>query len=280
MHFFLNYTPSSTDKRFHLKELTFKQLRVLNKFLKNKDDNSIDLFFENILSENIIDYNKYSFNILDKFNALLLLRIASISSEVEVKNKLFTKKTDLIPFYSKVSSKKSEATTIDCNDIKLTLSLPKRLHFENIFSCFCDCIDGIIIKNQDCIDFNCLQLHEKQKIFDELPAFVTEKIHTYKQDIETNFSDIVLNFDNETDIKISPFNTSFFEVLKALFYVDLKSIYDIQYLIVSKLNYSAEYLEQNTLLENIILLNNFSDEMNKMTAESKKTLDDKNTVHK
>jgi hypothetical protein len=275
MEFYLNFTAPSTSQSLKIKELSFKQLRVLNKFLHNKNNISINNCLEKILEENIIDYNKkMNLNLQDKFCIFLLLRLASISPEIEIKKGNFTKKTSLEPFYTQISTLKLKTLPdIEDNGIKIKMNLPKQFYYNDIFCSFSDAIDTIQIKQNQLVETNELSQSEKQNLFDSLPASILEKIYNYKQLIETEFKAITLNIDNENTIEFSPFNASLFEVLKMLYFSDLKSLYDIQYMIVSKAHYNPEYADTNTLLENIILINNYSDEMSKTTDETKKALD-------
>jgi hypothetical protein len=280
MDFYLNLTLPNIAESLKIRELSFKQLRILNKFLHNKNNAAINFYLEKILEENIIDYSKkINLNSHDKFCIFLLLRLASVSPEIEIKKENFVKKTSLLPFFTQISSLKTTTPTIIENDnIKIKVSLPKQFHYEDIFSSFSDTIDTIQIKQGEDIIFNQLTQAEKTAIFDNLPASIIESIYTYKQLIETEFKSITLNIDGENNIELSPFNASLFEIIKILYFSDLKSLYDIQYLLVSKVNYNAEYLEKNTLLENVILINNYSDEMAKTSDETKKALDiNKNT---
>jgi hypothetical protein len=280
MDFYLNLTLPNIAESLKIRELSFKQLRILNKFLHNKNNAAINFYLEKILEENIIDYNKkINLNSHDKFCIFLLLRLASVSPEIEIKKENFIKKTSLLPFFTQISSLKTTTSTIIENDnIKIKVSLPKQFHYEDIFSSFSDTIDTIQIKQGEDIIFNQLTQAEKTTIFDNLPASIIESIYAYKQLIETEFKSITLNIDGENNIELSPFNASLFEIVKILYFSDLKSLYDIQYLLVSKVNYNAEYLEKNTLLENVILINNYSDEMAKTSDETKKALDiNKNT---
>jgi len=281
MEFYLNFTVPSTSQSLKIKELSFKQLRVLNKFLHNKNNTAINHCLERILEENVIDYNKkINLNSHDKFCIFVLLRLASISPEIEIKKGHFTKKTSLQPFYSQISALKLKTLSdIEENDIKIKINLPKQFYYSDIFSSFSDTIDTIQIKQNQKVETSELSQSEKQNLFDSLPATILQKIYTYKQLVETEFKAVILNIDNENNIELSPFNTSLFEVLKILYFSDLKSLYDIQYLLVSKVNYNPDYVDTNTLLENIILINNYSDEMTKTSDETKKALDiNKNTV--
>jgi hypothetical protein len=50
MDFFLNFTSPTSQENLKIKELSFKQLRALNKFLHNKNNSAICECFEEILN--------------------------------------------------------------------------------------------------------------------------------------------------------------------------------------------------------------------------------------
>jgi hypothetical protein len=84
---------------------------------------------------------------------------------------------------------------------------------------------------------------------------------------------VSLTIDAHNKLPINPFNMSLFEMLKLLLTVDLKHLYDIQYALVHKLNFDAFYADNNTLTENIILINNYTEEMSKKMQETRKAMD-------
>jgi len=278
MDFFLSYTTLLSKQKVFIKELTFKQLRTINKFIQNKDDEAINLCFENVLKENIQNFD--TIGILtnyDKFCLLFLLRLASISPEIELKQQNSVTKVNLLPVYNSFFNVKLDNNyEIITDTFIIKLSLPKSLLFNNIFDILLNSIDEVIIKisgENKIINFNTLSVEEKRIFFEKLPADVISDINKIKQNIENAFNNTALTVNNDNKISINPFNLSLFETLKLLLTVDLKNLYDIQYALVNKLNFDAFYADNNTLTENIILINNFTEEMTKKTQETRKAMD-------
>jgi hypothetical protein len=278
MDFFLSYTTIISKKKLFIKELTFKQLKVLNKFIQNKDEEAINICFENVLLENIQNLNTDDvLTNYDKFCLLFLLRLASISPEIELKKQNILTKVNLLPAYNTFFNiNLNNNYTIENNSFKIKLSLPKSLHFNNIFDILLSSIDQIDIKTANelkIINFNTLTTEEKKIIFEKLPAYIINDINKTKQNIENAFTNVSLTIDTHNKLPINPFNMSLFEMLKLLLTVDLKHLYDIQYALVHKLNFDAFYADNNTLTENIILINNYTEEMSKKMQETRKAMD-------
>lgn len=283
MEFYLNFTlPSSTFKA-KIKELSFKQLRSLNKFISNKDEISISSAFETILNENIHNFNELPpLNNLEKFCILFLIRMASISPEIEFKKDLILRKLSLSTLFNILTNKKfTFFKKIEKDNIELKLSLPKSLYFNELFNNFYECLDEIKINNDKIIKVNNLTQEEQLTLYENLPAHVLNELKDHKIFIENQFAGIEFKIDEENKIEITPFNHSLFELLKLIYSIDLKTLYDLHFLIVTKLNYTPDYVDSNTLLENIILINNYNDEIAKAAEESKKSaLDAKNPLNK
>jgi hypothetical protein len=278
MDFFLSYTTIISKKKLFIKELTFKQLKVLNKFIQNKDEEAINICFESILLENIQNLNTDDvLTNYDKFCLLFLLRLASISPEIELKKQNILTKVNLLPAYNTFFNiNLNNNYTIENNSFKIKLSLPKSLHFNNIFDILLssiDQIDVITANGLKIINFNTLTTEEKKIIFEKLPAYIINDINKTKQTIENVFTNVSLTIDAHNKLPINPFNMSLFEMLKLLLTVDLKHLYDIQYALVHKLNFDAFYADNNTLTENIILINNYTEEMSKKMQETRKAMD-------
>jgi hypothetical protein len=278
MDFFLNYTSQITGEKLFIKELTFKQYKTLNKFLHNKNDHSINTYFEDILKTNLINYTHY--NVLtnfDKFCLLFLLRISSISSDLELKKNNFTTKIDLLKMYSAIAEYKLDLPgVITDNAIEIKINLPKSLFFENLFTVFYEIIDTITIKtadNSQTIKFSTLTLTEKIAFYDNLPVSTVKLISEYKKQQEKQFEKLIFKINDEYSVNINPYNISLFEICKFLFFSDLKGLYDLHYFIVSKINYTPEYSDNSTFLENLMLLNNYTEESIRKEEEMKKSID-------
>jgi len=275
MQFYLNYTSNFSKKSFLLKELSFKQLKTLNKFIQNKNDTSIIQAFENILYKNIINKKDYIFlNNFDKFCLLFLLRIANISSEIEINKGAFEIKINLLDFFNKIINHNFEnLQTVEKNGIKIELDLPQVLYFDDFYFSIYECIRKITFSDKKQIILQNISTENKKKMFEQLPAFVFELVSAYKTQINTFFKHIVFSLGQNDSVNISPFDNSMYETCKALFYINLKSLYDVQYTLVNKVLYTPEYIDKLTFTENILLLKNYHEEIKKTNEETRKQVD-------
>jgi hypothetical protein len=60
------------------------------------------------------------------------------------------------------------------------------------------------------------------------------------------------------------------EVLKLLYKTNLNNIYELQYLLTSKLHYTPEYLDNCTFIENMIVLKLYEAELKQQEELTKK----------
>jgi hypothetical protein len=268
MPFFINFKIPTLDTEVKLKEVSFKTFKTINKFLINQNNNHINEFFDEILMECLVEKDIfYKLTNFDKFCALFLLRCTSISPTIEYTDKGINVKKALLPFLNKcLDFKTNFSKQIHLDSYEIMLNLPDTLFFNDIFDAFYSCIHKVYIKNSE-IDFKSVN---KAGFIDNLPAEVTSRIKEYSDSIKTDFSKLVFDvLANESDNKLtlSPFDLSFFEILKALYTSNLKNIFELQYILVSKLNYSADYVDNSTLTENLILCNIYEQEMQKLKEE-------------
>jgi hypothetical protein len=275
MSFYLNFHSPTLDKDLRIKELTFKQYRVLNKFLLNNNNFHISEYFEEIVKECLLEKEYYEqLTNFDKFCMLYLLRCLFVSPEIELKDKTSVTKIPLVPFLNKCIDFKTNFTSEHILDtLKLQITLPKALYFENLLDAYYSSVDKVFVNDEE-IDIFTNVSEERQKIIEQLPAEVTGHIDKFSKDTVKAFKPLVLKVgvkDNDK-IEISPYNTTLFEILKALFSANLKNIYEMQYLLVSKMFFTCEAIDNNTLTENIVLCKIYEGELAKMQEEQSKAV--------
>jgi len=273
MQFHLSFTQPSTNQSFNVSELTFEQYRTLNKFIGNKNNNHIESYFNYIIKNNS---NCCVLTNFDKFLLLFLLRLASVSSEIEVTSGSFTKKTSIIPIFSQLQSiNKSFKKTFQHENFILQTDLPEKLFFNDIYDPLCFSINEIIINNKP-IKFCSLTEQEKINIFDKLPSSIIADLRAYQNEVVHIFKKCEIKlFNDDQTFTISPFDNNMFEFLKVLFTINLKNLYELQYILVNKLFYSAEYIDKNTIVENLILKNILEAEMAQLKEERQKGVENK-----
>lgn len=272
MSFYLNFTPPSLGTNLKLKEVCFGHYRTLNKFLINNNNLHIVEYFDKILLDCIEEKDVVSsLTNFDKFCGLFLLRCTCISPEIEYNSGPSPKKASLLPLLKKSLDAKtffSKKVTVN-EDIEVSITLPKILYFETQFDALYDSIDEVYFKGKKVI-FN-----NKKELVDTLPAQVLNHLKDFSKQVEKDFKPIVLDIGvNEKDrFSLSPYNLSLLEILKALYSTNLKSIIELQYILVSKCRYSAEYIDKNTLAENLIIANIYETEMKRINEEQNKAME-------
>jgi len=275
--FYIDFYSPTLQKNLKVKELTFKQYRDLNKFIINNNNFFIADYFDTIIKDCL--YDKEYFDHLtnfDKFCLLFLLRCLFVSPDIEYKNGPNAVKQQLIPFLKKYFNFKTEFSEELNNDpLKVIISLPKILFFDNIYDALYSSVDRIYIDNNEIEFLN--NPEEKLKIIENLPAEILTGLKSFSDRITKDFSSLTLEvgIDKKNKVELNPYNTSLFEILKAMFTANLKNIYEVQYLLVSKLRYSADYIDKNTLAENLVLCNLYETEMAKLKEEQDKIMDKK-----
>lgn len=269
MSFYLNYFAPTLQKNLHLKEINFLQYKTLNKFLINNNNQHIQEYFDNILKECLLE--DVELTNFDKFCALFLLRCTCISSEIEFYVGNSTKKASLLNFLKKCLDFKvefSKKVKIDEN-IELTLKLPKSFIFETTFDALYETISEVYYRDKKLI------YNSNSELMEVLPADVLTHLKDYSKKLDKEFRDLVFDVGvkDKDQFSISPFNMSMFEVLRALFNSNFRNILELQYLLVSKCRYNPDYIDKNSLMENLILTNIYEEEVKKINEEQDKALE-------
>lgn len=269
MPFYINFDAPTLGEKLKVKEITFSQYKTLNKFLINNNNDHIAEYFDKILEESIIENDKFSkLTNFDKFCALFLLRCTCISPDIEYKEGPLSTKFSLLPFLKRCLDFKTEFTkTIKIDKAEVRVTLPKLLQFETLYDVFYDSISQVFFDGKEIF-----YPSNRQDLYDMLPAEITKHIKTFSDEINESFKTLVLEVGkkNEQRVTLSPYNLSLLEILKALYNANLKSILELQYILVSKLFYTPEYLDNNTLAENMVLANIYETEMSKLEKEQSK----------
>ena len=272
MSFYLNYTPPTLNKNLKLKELSFLQYRTLNKFIINNNNSHICDYFDSILQECLIETNIFDkLTNFDKFCALFLLRCTCVSPEIEFINNTAKAKASLLPLLQNCLDLKTEFSRLVKVDenIELELTLPKLLYFETIFDGLYESVSEVFFKG-DKVNYD-----NKKELVETLPAEVLNALKQFSSDITEAFKPVVLNIGikEKDQFSLSPYNLSLLEILKALYTANLKSILELQYVLVSKCRYNPDFIDKNTLTENLILANIYEDEVKRINEEQSKSFE-------
>lgn len=279
MSFYINLYVPTQGKNVKVKELSFEHYKTINKFLINNNNQHIADYFDVILKDCLVDSDDFiHFTSFDKFCALLLLRCICVSPDIEFKNGAINSKASILPFLQKCIDFKMDFTqTITVDNLDIQLTLPKILNFETVFDVLHDSISKVFFNKKEIV-----YPPNKDDLLEMLPAEIMTHLKNFSDKTTENFKALILDIGVQQDTKItlSPYNLSLLEILKALFTANLKSIIELQYVLVSKISYSPEYIDKNTLAENLVLVNIYETEMKSLKEEQTKGLENPLAVNK
>lgn len=272
MSFYLNYESPVLKKSFKVKELTFNQFRDLNKYILSNNNTFIETFFDEILRNNLEDKdNLKQLCNYDKFCILVLLRAVNVSPELEIfeKNKNF--KVPLKDFLNKcLNFSHDTSKIIEHDNIKIKLELPPSFVINNLLDLTDMVIKSVEIDNS-ILNFSEIESSLKKEIIETLPANIIFDIKKFYENLVNVFNELVFTLPSiNENVNLNPFDSSLLEILKLLFRANLKNIYEMQYFMVSKMHYTPEYIDNNTFVENVLLLRLFEDELKKQDELAKK----------
>lgn len=273
MAFYLNFVPSTLDSSSKIRELSFQQFRELNKYILSNNNIFIESFINTIIFENL--ENKKDFFKLtnfDKFCCMLLLRSVCISPELEIFQKNQNIKVSITDFLNKcLEFNKKFNKTIKQHDLEILLELPHNFVIKNFLE-----LPHLIIKSVKIQDaeyqFNDIDNNLKTEIVEMLPGNVIFEIKSFFDEIVDKFKELEFKIPSfDETIILNPYDGTLLELLKLVFRANLTNIYEMQYILVSKLHYTPEYLDNNTFAENLLLIRLFEDEIKRQEEQNKQS---------
>ena len=267
--FFFSCPVLSTKEPIQIKELNVSEYVSLLKFLKNNNLKDIEYYIEYLLKRLVLkDYHKL--NVLDKFIILLTLRAIILGPEVSLLQS--NSNIRLILSIDKLSQKILDINplptrNIQIENITMQLNYPKQF-FTSDMDLFSMCLENIKIGN---INLNMVDLTEEEKeaIFNKLPQSILNPMKIYMSELEDNCQQNILFRTTDMSIKLSVFDDTLIQLLKILLSDDLKSIYDISYVLISKANFSWSDIMLMNPAEMKIFYSRLVDESSKIAEEMK-----------
>jgi len=272
MAFYLNYDSPTQQRSFKIKELSLRQFRELNKYILNNNNSYIESYIDEILKENLeIKEDIFYFTNFDKFLAMFMLRCVCVSPDLDFLDKKTNIKVNLLDILNKITNFKFEySKKIELLPFKISLSLPRSFVFYNFLN-LSDHLLNIIEVEEETIYFSCLNSNDRELMLRSLPASILTHIEDYYKSLNRQFESLKITLPTINDpIQLNLFDSSLLEFLKILFKTNLSNLYELQYLLISKLNYSAEYLDNCTFTESLLILKLYESELKKQEELSKK----------
>jgi len=273
MAFYLNFEPPTLKKSLKIKELSFKQFRELNKYILTDNNAFVEHFINTIIFDNLEDKNIFfKLSNFDKFCCMLLLRSVCISPELEIFQKKQNIKISISDFLNNcLNFKKTFSKTFTHQKLEVTLGLPNNFIIENFLE-----LPHLVIKSvkiEDAIyNFDNIESTLKDEIIESLPGNIIFEIKTFFNEIVECFNLLEFKIPNlEEAIILNPYDGTLIEILKLVFRANLSNIYEMQYILVSKLHYTPDYLDENTFTENLLIVRLFEDEIKRQEEQNKKS---------
>lgn len=274
---------SKIDLPILKKKISFNHLNnqhyfEILKFITNNDDIGLNEYFEWLLSEIIIEkeYLKSLTNV-EKFLIILELRITSLGDQIQlnIENKakvdisLLSIKNNILKNINEIELSK----IIKDNDIEIKLNIPNSLLIQNIDNIYHNIIDYIKIQEQK-INFYFLTEEEKDSIINNIPVnIITEMLNFVK--INDIFNKINIITENKKigleGLKLSVFDKTLLLFLKSIYNDNLLNFYEIQYILMSKINLSFDQFMRMNMNECKIFINFYNRDMKKQQEEQQKS---------
>ena len=274
------YIPS-IDDYVTLKELKTEQYIALVKTVMNKQQDMIVDMFDQIIYSNVS--KKIDLTRLDKFFILCTIRAVCVGGRLTL---AFEDQTSKKPYKSHVQIMQllqnvadveiPEMGTVELNGIKVTLGYPRSLYIDEPENLLYECIQQVAISKHT-VDMNELSLKQKQELVDQLPVELIEHVKSYILTKNDEYSDVILYkvmnpHAKDQNIQTQYFNlfdNSMYDFIITLYSDNIKSIYELMYVLSKRVNMSVRDLYNNTYAEVRMYLDTYEQEL-KMEEEARK----------
>jgi hypothetical protein len=278
------YAPS-IQQSLRFNELAIKYLKNIIKYIQNKDDHGLCDYFTELLDHLYVDENN-SLDRLDKFCILLGLRIICIGPSFEMQftckktSQPFKYKLDLVSILQKIINLdlySNNIITIDDN-ITVELGFPTKFTYPDHDEIVFECLSTVNIKDNS-FDIKLLTKNERENILAVLPSTISNDIIEYVNEKQKILNDIVFMDvkspfnpeDKAVKIQFNAINNTFMEILKGIYGINIDELYNLIYILTSKLKFSAEYIENNmTYAEAIVYITKYTTELKEQEEAHKK----------
>lgn len=275
------YIPS-LDSKEYFSEFKNSYLINLLKYSTNKDYIGLSEYFDFIIHETL--YKKeifYKLDIFDKLIILLQFKAININSEIKFKIKS-DNENKLIAFNLfneiKLLTEKKFLTykivEIEKN-FSLKLSIPTALYIKNLDDIFNHCIKTIYLQDNE-YDFENLDSNLKEKLFENISGTNTHKFLNFFEEVKTSCKEITLLSQNThikelNSLEFNPFNNSILYFLDLVYSEDLKNIFELMYVLTSKVKISIPEFLCLIPSESLMLYSLYSKEIQQQNDELEKS---------
>lgn len=272
------YVPS-LNKRVEIKELNHLAYKTLVKLITNNNNLQIATAFNQIITE-LTGISAKDLSFLDKLIILLTIRSVCIANELELTvtnpstNTPYSTTYQLYPIIEKIEKLNlnnfNSSITKSYNDrLQVTFGLPADFYFDVNNDSLISVIKQIKFDNKKMI-------YDRNEL-DNLPLNVFKDAKEYLSNIENKINNTTLlsieftnSDENEIEIPLTILQNSAIEFLKLCYKKDLLSIYELEYILTTKLNVPYELVKNSTYAENMLYLTFYNKEKSEQEKERKK----------
>jgi len=280
--------PGFDNKKIWVNEITSKLYKDLVKSLYNNDSTEFLYHLNQVIEHASPGILQGGLNAVDKIILLLQIRSICISPDLKLKatctdtKKEFEYNIKIEDLLSKLENI-SYIKTVTHERITITHSIVKaidEMHFvelsaDKLFSYqLASCIDTILI-NDKVVLFKNLKFNERLELIENLPLTISTKVFESLTATETELSQLKLlvvpspySRNNVVDLPISTNTNVLLEFCKLIFNDDLINLYKINLSLISKANFSPEYVDSITPAEQLLYWTLFVQQTEKEHSES------------
>lgn len=255
-----------SNKELLISELKFNDFKALVKTLFSNDNVLITDAFETIL-KNLVQEKEL--NLLEKIICLLVLRSLCISDIIELTSECPISKKDfnitlnlnlILKNFQKFLTEnidKFQKEIVYSENFKILLCVPNDLTLQFKHNTLYKFIKTVTLNN---IEYKNLE----SEYIEKLPANVLKDIKDFITELEKTcnsfiFVELISPYTTltSTQISFSILQNSIIDFLKIIFKRNLMEIYELETVLLSKVNLSSSILSSSTFAENLVYLNIF-----------------------
>jgi hypothetical protein len=290
--------PGFNNKKIWVKEVTAKDYKDLVKSLYNNDPTEFLHHLNQVIEHVSPGILQEGLNVIDKVILLLQIRSICISPDLKLKaNCTDTKREfeytvkieDLISKLENISYNQTvthEYTIVNHSVIKAKDELYfVGLENERYFSyTLASCIDSLSIRDKT-VNFKELEFNDRIKIVDTLPFLITTKIYKSITTVEETLNNIKLlvilspfTKKHVVNLPVSTNTNVLLDFCKLVFNDDLINLYKLNLSLVSKANFTPDYVDSITPAEQLLYWTLFVQQVEKENSDSNTILQNKQTT--
>lgn len=261
--------PSGNDIR--LFELKNRDNQTILKYCENSDVEGLSNFFDRTVFK-----DKKSLDIIDKFYALLALRMIFIDPDIifadTVGNEIKYGITNILNRIDLLDIDYTKSIVIN-EHITVDLGLPNLLHFKDINDIYMSTIKSIKLQSGQLV-FSDLAADIQEDVLKNIPNILFTHINTHITQLSQQLKTLTIIEENAA-LNISEYSTDiisnqFMGLIMSLFSTGLKSFFDMMYIFTSKLNIDGATFLNLTPLDSRVLLNIYNKDIDDQNKALKK----------